>query len=164
MGIIHRDVKPENILLDARTDNVRIADFNAAFLHPGNAPLENGAVYTREYAGSKPYLAPEVIRRRWYGKMVDWWSLGCMMFDLVSGEVSSHAILCASLHLTNVPGQLLFCNEAQRAKYAKWDAHKEGTSYLRWATDLTRDEESVLLGVSFIRTLAALDGCRRKFA
>ncbi|KAI0725986.1 kinase-like domain-containing protein [Fomitopsis betulina] len=128
MGIIHRDVKPENILLDARTDNVRIADFNAAFLHPGNAPLENGAVYTREYAGSKPYLAPEVIRRRWYGKMVDWWSLGCMMFDLVSGE-------------------LLFCNEAQRAKYAKWDAHKEGTSYLRWATDLTRDEESVLLGL-----------------
>ena len=98
MGIIHRDIKPENILLDARTNNVRIADFNAAFLHPGDAPLENGAVYTREYAGSKPYLAPEVIRRRWYGKMVDWWSLGCMMFDLVSGQVRSHAVSCASMH------------------------------------------------------------------
>ncbi|EPT03204.1 hypothetical protein FOMPIDRAFT_100725 [Fomitopsis schrenkii] len=128
MGIIHRDIKPENILLHAHTNNVRIADFNAAFLHPGDAPLENGAVYTREYAGSKPYLAPEVIHCRWYGKMVDWWSLGCMMFDLVSGE-------------------LLFCNEAQRAKYAKWDVKKEGTTYLRWATDLTRDEESVLLGL-----------------
>ncbi|KZT65183.1 kinase-like protein [Daedalea quercina L-15889] len=128
MGIIHRDIKPENILLDARTNSVRIADYNAAFLHPGDAPLENGAVYTREYAGSKPYLAPEVIRRRWYGKMVDWWSLGCVMFDLVSGE-------------------LLFRSETQRAKYAKWDAKKEGTSYLRWATDLTRDEEAVLLGL-----------------
>ncbi|TFY57573.1 hypothetical protein EVJ58_g6943 [Rhodofomes roseus] len=128
MGIIHRDIKPENILLDARTNNVRIADFNAAFLQPGDAPLENGAVYTREYAGSKPYLAPEVVQRRWYGKMVDWWSLGCVMFDLVSGE-------------------LLFRDEAQRTKYAKWDAKKEGTSYLRWAADLTRDEEHVLLGL-----------------
>ncbi|KAH9934134.1 kinase-like domain-containing protein [Fomitopsis serialis] len=128
MGIIHRDIKPENVLLDAHTNIVRITDFNAAFLHPGDAPLETGAVYTREYAGSKPYLAPEIVRRQWYGKMVDWWSLGCMMFDLVSGE-------------------LLFGDEAQRAKYAKWDAKKEGTSYLRWAADLTRDEEGVLLGL-----------------
>lgn len=164
MGIIHRDIKPENILLDAHTNNVRITDFNAAFLHPGDAPLENGAVYTREYAGSKPYLAPEVIRRRWYGKMVDWWSLGCTMFDLVSGEVSRRVVPRASLHRTNTLGQLLFRDEAQRTKYAKWDAKKEGTTYLRWATDLTRDEENVLLGVSFIRTLAASDGCRRKFA
>lgn len=101
MGIIHRDIKPENILLDAHTNNVRITDFNAAFLHPGDAPLENGAVYTKEYAGSKPYLAPEIIRRRWYGKMVDWWSLGCMMFDLVSGEVSRRVVPCASLSRTN---------------------------------------------------------------
>ena len=49
-------------------------------------------------------------------------------------------------------------------KYAKWDAKKEGTTYLRWATDLTRDEESVLLGVSFIRTSTASGRCRREFA
>ncbi|CCM03064.1 uncharacterized protein FIBRA_05184 [Fibroporia radiculosa] len=128
MGIIHRDIKPENILLDARSDTIRITDFNAAFLSPGSVPLEHGEVYTQEFVGSKPYLAPEVAQRLWYGKMVDWWALGCTMFDLISGEV-------------------LFPNEAQRAKYLKWDPKKEGTSFLRWVTDLSREEESVLVGL-----------------
>ena len=49
-------------------------------------------------------------------------------------------------------GQLLFRDETQRTKFAKWDAKKEGATYLRWATDLSRDEESVLVGVSFTFT------------
>ncbi|KAI8989124.1 kinase-like domain-containing protein [Trametes punicea] len=128
MGIIHRDIKPENILLDAPDGNVRIADFNAAFASPWNAPLEAGAVYTREVTGSLPYMAWEMTRKKWYGKMVDWWSLGCLMFDLVTGT-------------------LLFKNDAARAEYVMWDQTVEGLSYLSWRTSLSEEEESVIAGL-----------------
>lgn len=87
MGIIHRDIKPENVLLDGPDGNVRIADFNAAFVCHTNEPLEDGAVYARDKPGSPPYMAWEVCQRRWHGKMIDWWSLGCLMYDLVTGKV-----------------------------------------------------------------------------
>lgn len=87
MGIIHRDIKPENVLLDAPDGNVRLADFNAAYVGACNGPLEDRAVYARDVTGSVPYMAWEMARRRWYGKMVDWWSLGCLMYDLVTGTV-----------------------------------------------------------------------------
>ena len=89
MGIIHRDLKPENVLLDARSGNVRITDFNAAlFVQNGGQPLADGDVFTQEKVGSEPYLAWETARRQWYGKMVDWWALGCVMFDLLTNTVS----------------------------------------------------------------------------
>ncbi|KAL6309436.1 kinase-like domain-containing protein [Sparassis latifolia] len=136
MGVIHRDLKPENVLLDTRTNTVRIADFNAAYLQAGNAPLEDGAVYTRGYVGSRPYMAQEIVDRKWYGKMVDWWSLGCIMFDLTAGE-------------------LLFRTDTQRTKFVTWDRKKEGMSYLSWATKLSEDEEAVLSGLLHLRP-----GCR----
>lgn len=88
MGIIHRDIKPENMLYDPSSDTICISDFNVSYLHQGNAPLERGCVYTKERVGSKPYRAPEIVAGSWYGVMVDWWALGCVMFDLISGEVS----------------------------------------------------------------------------
>ncbi|KZT04964.1 kinase-like protein [Laetiporus sulphureus 93-53] len=129
MGIIHRDIKPENILLAAPTDSVLITDFNAAYFAPENAPLETDAVYTCEFVGSKPYLSPEVANKQWYGKMVDWWALGCLMFDLIAGD-------------------LLFRSDSQRERYLSWDAKSEGASFLqREAPDLAPDEESLLLGL-----------------
>ncbi|CDO74826.1 hypothetical protein BN946_scf184353.g7 [Trametes cinnabarina] len=128
MGIIHRDIKPENVLLDAPDGNARIADFNAAYAIPWNAPLEDGAVYTREVTGSIPYMAWEMTEKRWYGKMVDWWSLGCLMFDLVTGT-------------------LLFKNDAARSKYVNWDRKAEGLSYLSWRADMSDEEESVISGL-----------------
>ncbi|OSC99664.1 kinase-like protein [Trametes coccinea BRFM310] len=128
MGIIHRDIKPENVLLDAPDGNVRITDFNAAYAIPWNAPLEEGAVYTREVTGSIPYMAWEMTQKRWYGKMVDWWALGCLMFDLVTGT-------------------LLFKNDAARTKYANWDRRVEGLSYLARRADMSEEEENVISGL-----------------
>ena len=89
MGIVHRDLKPENVLLDAPHGNVRITDFNAAlFVQNGGQPLADGDVFTQEKVGSEPYLAWETARRQWYGKMVDWWALGCVTFDLLTNTVS----------------------------------------------------------------------------
>lgn len=115
MGIIHRDIKPENVFIVPGTSNayVRIGDFTNAWLssarnHSRTADrpqtLKNERVlgkgeqfrevrwyrtYTRKYIGTKEYLAPEVHRREWYGPMVDWWALGCLVWDLLVGDVSS---------------------------------------------------------------------------
>ncbi|KAI0827396.1 kinase-like domain-containing protein [Trametes gibbosa] len=128
MGIIHRDIKPENVLLDAPDGNVRLTDFNAAYVSACNGPLEDRAVYMRDAAGSVPYMAWEMARRRWYGKMVDWWSLGCLMYDLVSGT-------------------LLFKNDAQRAEYVEWQRMGQGVSYISWRADMSGDEDSVISGL-----------------
>ena len=91
MGIIHRDLKPENILVDAsnlgRDPNVRIADFNTAFI--SYSPLEDGTVCANDKIGSAPYMAWEVDRGQWYGKMVDWWALGCIAFGMLTNTVSA---------------------------------------------------------------------------
>ncbi|OJT10700.1 Ribosomal protein S6 kinase alpha-2 [Trametes pubescens] len=128
MGIIHRDIKPENVLLDGPDGNVRITDFNAAFVCHSNEPVEDGAVYGRDKPGSQPYMAWEVVQRRWHGKMIDWWSLGCLMYDLVTGK-------------------LLFRNESKIEKYIKWDPRTEGKSYLSRHFRLSEEEESVLTGL-----------------
>ncbi|KAI0698960.1 kinase-like domain-containing protein [Cerioporus squamosus] len=129
MGIIHRDIKPENVLLDAPNGNVRIADFNAALVvQNGGQPLEDMDVYAQDAVGSEPYVAWETARRRWYGKMVDWWALGCVMFDLLTNTV-------------------LFENHGARATYAHWDRKLEGMSFLQSMGDLLDEEENVISGL-----------------
>ncbi|KAG1721313.1 kinase-like domain-containing protein [Suillus paluster] len=83
MGIIHRDIKPDNILIDSRY-NVKIADFGLSHLH--GTPLEPGEGYTSAYMGTLAYMAPEVMFNEGdkYGCAVDWWSFGCVLYELIS--------------------------------------------------------------------------------
>lgn len=148
MGIIHRDIKPENVLLDGPDGNVRLTDFNTAFVSPSNEPLEEGSVYAQQKTGSEPYMAWEVSQHRWYGKMCDWWSLGCLMYDLVTGKVCSLLGLTYDALLKRVVPQLLFKNESKVAKYVAWDPRAEGRSYITRTCHLSKEEESVMNGVS----------------
>ncbi|XP_072254796.1 serine/threonine-protein kinase 32A [Pyxicephalus adspersus] len=84
-NIIHRDIKPDNILLDEQ-GHVHITDFNIA-------TLVNQGTKITTVAGTKPYMAPEMFYPReqiCYSFAVDWWSLGVTAYELLRGRRPFH--------------------------------------------------------------------------
>lgn len=80
-NIVHRDIKSENVLLKERyTDDVRLLDFGLSRLMP-RAELLMTSV------GTLDYKAPEVCLRKPYGSACDCWSLGVVLYELLSGEL-----------------------------------------------------------------------------
>ncbi|KAM0850763.1 hypothetical protein ACQ4PT_052858 [Festuca glaucescens] len=83
-SIVHRDIKPENILVDG-AGNVKIGDFGSAMSVSGGQKMSADAYYA---AGTTRYSAPEMLLETpGYDARVDAWSLGCVMAELLTGEV-----------------------------------------------------------------------------
>eukprot|EP00079_Xenopus_tropicalis_P033178 XP_017946949.1 PREDICTED: cAMP-dependent protein kinase catalytic subunit PRKX isoform X2 [Xenopus tropicalis] len=73
--IVYRDLKPENILLD-KEGHIKLTDF-------GFAKKLSDRTWT--LCGTPEYLAPEVIQSKGHGRAVDWWALGILIFEMLSG-------------------------------------------------------------------------------
>ncbi|CAK8565323.1 unnamed protein product [Lathyrus sativus] len=96
MGVIHRDLKPENFLLLSKDENapLKATDFGLSVF------FKQGDMF-KDIVGSAYYIAPEVLKRR-YGPEVDIWSIGVMLYILLSGvppfwAESEHGIFNAIL-------------------------------------------------------------------
>ena len=80
-NMIYRDLKPENILIDAK-GHIKLTDFGLSKTIELN--MDNKA-YT--ICGTLQYLAPEIIKGEGYNESVDWWSLGIIMFEMLTGRL-----------------------------------------------------------------------------
>ncbi|KAF3108738.1 serine/threonine protein kinase psk1 [Orbilia oligospora] len=78
VGVVYRDLKPENCLLDSQ-GHLLLTDFGLSKV------AEDGA-RCKSLSGTPEYMAPEVLEGKTYGFEVDWWSLGALLFDLLTGS------------------------------------------------------------------------------
>ena len=77
VGVVYRDLKPENCLLDSE-GHLLLTDF-------GLSKVAVKDDHCKSILGTIEYMAPEVIQGHQYGMVVDWWSLGALGFDLLTG-------------------------------------------------------------------------------
>lgn len=79
LGVVYRDLKPENILL-TKDGHIKLADFGLA-----KEGIRDGVNGTNSLCGTPEYLPPEILDRQGHGTAVDWWNLGMVLYEMLTG-------------------------------------------------------------------------------
>ena len=113
-GLVHRDVKPSNVLLDAR-EHVYLADFGLT----RRLDEESGAAGEHRSVGTPAYLAPEQIEGGPIDGRTDVYTLGCLLFECLTGEapfVRDSRLAVAWAHLEEPPAQAIADPNSRRRR------------------------------------------------
>lgn len=82
-GIIYRDLKLDNILLNL-DGHIKIADYGLC-----KENMWYGST-TGTFCGTPEFMAPEILLEQKYGRAVDWWALGVLIYEMLLGQVRNH--------------------------------------------------------------------------
>ncbi|XP_040846627.1 microtubule-associated serine/threonine-protein kinase 3 isoform X11 [Ochotona curzoniae] len=94
-GVVHRDLKPDNLLITS-LGHIKLTDFGlskiglmsmATNLYEGHIEKDAREFVDKQVCGTPEYIAPEVIFRQGYGKPVDWWAMGIILYEFLVGCV-----------------------------------------------------------------------------
>lgn len=158
-SIFHRDIKPSNIILATDTDGketVKVLDFGIAKIQDLS---EEGQKLTRtgEICGSPVYMSPEQGRGMAVDERTDVYSMGCVMFELLTGRppfVGNNAIETIMMHINDVP-KLGLMKGGQRVPAALESVvmrclEKDVEGRYRSVEELARDLESIVKGNTLV--------------
>src|SRR5262245_37411208 len=164
-GLVHRDVKPSNILLD-RHGNAYLSDFGLI----KRSQVDTGLTETGQFMGSIEYCAPEQIRGDEVDGRADVYSLGCVLFEAVAGRPPFRRdteVATLYAHLEQEPPALSSVAAGSNAELDEVVAKalaKDPAARYPTAGDLARDARQAIGASSGERTVVAERPPRRRFA
>uniref|UniRef100_A0A8C0KZL8 Rho-associated protein kinase 1 n=1 Tax=Canis lupus dingo TaxID=286419 RepID=A0A8C0KZL8_CANLU len=119
MGFIHRDVKPDNMLLD-KSGHLKLADFGTCM-----KMNKEGMVRCDTAVGTPDYISPEVLKSQggdgYYGRECDWWSVGVFLYEMLVGDTPFYADSLVGTYskIMNHKNSLTFPDDNDISKEAK---------------------------------------------